>query len=286
MVTFLGDSEFGDRDSALVDSVVASWIRRDREAALAWAEGQTLSEGARLSLVKGIAGSLVETDPDGAADYVTGLGSAAERESASAALLSGWASKDAAAAERWIGESLAEAERPAAYDALVTALAGTDLAEATRLFNEHPPAEGSNPFYSGARQIAYRWALTDPQAAADWATSITDSRSRLRAIKAVSENWARTTPRDASEWVSNHFDPGPERDIAVHALATQILVDDPPAAFEWASSISDTRKRDNFLTDVTRYWRESDPAAARAAVNASDIPTESRTMLLSELPGG
>jgi hypothetical protein len=66
---------------------------------------------------------------------------------------------------------------------------------------------------------------------------------------------------------------------AISSLSQQLARDDPERAFAWAMATPAGPARDGALTNAYRAWSRKDPAAARAALEAAELPEHTRTKL-------
>ena len=145
--------------------------------------------------------------------------------------------------------------------------------------------------------IAKGWALTDPQAAAQWAASLESSEDQVSAALGVVPVWAEKKPEDCLEWTSNlpagnmrevslveiadtwvsrepdkalsrflamKSEDGTERGL--HAITAQWPLDDPDKAIEHIAALDPANRRDEFLEtalvsltnqDPDRVWSEA-----------------------------
>jgi hypothetical protein len=61
------------------------------------------------------------------------------------------------------------------------------------------------------------------------------------------------------------------RDRAVQGFSWSLLESDPEAAFVWASSIDEPKRRDSQLRNLALLWLRRDPDAAVAWIGSSDL---------------
>ncbi len=133
-----------------------------------------------------------------------------------------------------------------------------------------------------AGSLARRMAATDPQAAAQWAVSLTNADERRSAVSSLTARWADADSYEASEWVAG-LPAGAERDIAARALAGSIARDDPESAWTWAANISDNGMRLDSLQTAFAQMKERDPQRARQLLNAPHLSASERTVLQGAL---
>ena len=126
---------------------------------------------------------------------------------------------------------------------------------------------------NAANHTASDWCGRDANGAAAWAVSLPDGKVREQAIAGVARQWAEFDTVAASEWISQ-LSAGPDRDMATAPLVHQIASTDPEAALAWASSVTDADQQVNLLTSTLTAWKNFNPAAARNALDQSDLPDE------------
>lgn len=140
----------------------------------------------------------------------------------------------------------------------------------------------ANQRLRAARSLASRMAATDPEAAAAWATSLTDASQRTSAIGGLTDRWARADSYEASAWIAS-LPAGPDRDSAAVSLVSSIAQSDPESAWTWAASIGDESERSNSLGIALMTLKERDPQRARQLVLNLDPAIPGRPALLEML---
>ncbi len=145
--------------------------------------------------------------------------------------------------------------------------------------------------------IARGWALTDPQAAAQWAVRLETSEDQVSAVLGLVPVWAAKDPEACLAWTSTQH-AGSMREVALvevadtwgskepqealarflsmkseagterglHAITAQWALDDPDMAIERVAALPAEQRRDEFLEtvlvsltnqDPDRVWKES-----------------------------
>jgi hypothetical protein len=263
---------------------VSSYLaRRDRTAALEWAERLTSSEARRFAM-QSVLQQWATDDPKAAAEYCASH--PVETPELISSAVAGWVRKDPSGALAW-ARSLPEGpQREAALVSGISSLAASDpqqaanLATTTLSGNKQSQALGS---------IAGAWAVTDPSAAAAWASKLSDGSARMNAESNVASVWVRQDPATAAAWalrlpnshaistiarewaaqdsaaVARWLDTVPSgnaRDSAVSNFSRAVADSDPEGAVTWAATISQPAQRDSAISDVYQQWRRTDPKAA------------------------
>ncbi|MCH1503000.1 MAG: hypothetical protein L7V86_05410, partial [Verrucomicrobiales bacterium] len=76
---------------------------------------------------------------------------------------------------------------------------------------------------------------------------------------------------------------GPDRDAAVRQLVSHVQMDDPSAAFAWATTLSEEGRRTKFIQGVISQWKQTDPNAALQALQSADLNNEDYNRLAKQL---
>jgi hypothetical protein len=260
-----------DQQKDALESVMYALINRDPEAALAFASRhpETNDEKYRERILE----SWVKRDPKAAMaaavqDAVTSNNPELIRNT-----IEEWCKSDPAAATQW-----ANAHEGAGHvTARAMVLERRAREEPEAVLQEHTALlrAGGDPRELGrlTGALADSLAGKDVNTARAWAESLPEGELRYRALHEVTEEWVRRDAPAASEWI-RALPSGELRDDAARELTSAIAGRDPAGAFEWARSIGNTKIRESALTGVMRIWREVDPEAARAALDA--LPAEVR----------
>ena len=119
----------------------------------------------------------------------------------------------------------------------------------------------------------------DPQAALNYALTISDSSAQSRSVGDICAALGRHGSDRGGTWI-NSMPAGPARDAAVAAFASAVSSTDLQAAVGWAQSISDETARTSALQRVSRrvLWR--DPDNGLATLQGAGVPPE----ILQALP--
>jgi hypothetical protein len=148
--------------------VVNQLISQRGEEAARDAVMTVADEGLRNSMLRQLAGKVAGTDPQKAVGWVTSMPDGEVKSAALADVIGQWVQKDAQAAAMYM----------------------------TKL----PVGEATDaPRARFARSIT----KIDPAAAADWASSISNSETRMESLSAVVGNWMQTDSDAAKQWVEN-----------------------------------------------------------------------------------
>jgi hypothetical protein len=133
--------------------------------------------------------------------------------------------------------------------------------------------------------LAYTWAQKDATAAANFAAGLPAGPSRRQALVNAVVVWAERDVVAASNWL-DRFDPHPDNDSAVAAIATstQVVNQNPDVALSWAESIVNTEQRVDAIHQIAHQWNRKNPGAARQYIQSTPLLTPAqRTELLQSL---
>lgn len=140
--------------------------------------------------------------------------------------------------------------------------------------------EESRP--QAAMAVAGRMAAADPQAAVQWANSLSDASQKELALRGLIGSWANADSYEASAWVDT-LPQGRDRDHAAAALAGSVVQSDPEAAWTWAASIGDNQERLTALGMTFSQTLHQDPQRARHLLSIGNIPADVRARFLEAL---
>ena len=78
----------------------------------------------------------------------------------------------------------------------------SDPIATAKWLNSFPPKVEMDPVVN---EFVNRISTRDPEGAAGWALSITDPKTRKKAVQKVMSAWERTNPEQAKAWQQNNF---------------------------------------------------------------------------------
>jgi hypothetical protein len=274
--------------STLMEETMRAWGFNDGRAALAASEkveDEELRESLRQAVVTGW---VMSRDRLGATEYAATV-SDPKRRSRLALRLAGYAKRDGPEAVIAWADAVPE-DAPNDFKATVFSFAAGAVA---RLDPEHVA-----PWYEARmkhaytrkalRIIAYKWAeFHDPRAAVAWIESLPVQEDREaergEASRAAFRTWAAEAPEEVEAWIET-ASAGSTRDGAIEEY-TRVIVDaSPDEALRWAGQIQDEEVRRRRTLRYTRKWFVTDPDAARAWIDAADVPPEWRDQILNNFP--
>jgi hypothetical protein len=304
----------------VAESIGESWVETDPKAALAWAKQQTDSE-IKDSILEGISRIMTQKDPqelfayaealppgvsqdrlikdvwrtfywfplrfdDGKQGVVARMQALPEgrtKELAASGISQGMAGKDLKAAidmASGIGDT---GIRTQALEKVgVRSNYYRDPGAATQSMQTLPVGPTRDLVTKGISRVM---SMTDPQAAFDMASGIGDTGLRSEAEKEAAQFLCNKDLDTAIQWMQS-LPVGRTKDSAACGISKWIVIakNDPQAAMEMASGISDTGLRTQAEQFAAEKWLTKDPAAATQWINSSALPQEVKTQLIRKPP--
>ena len=245
--------------------------------AIQWAQTLT-SDSARNAALVSITSGWAKTDPEAASRWAMTLDaeSPARGESLRAAL-SYWALQDPSAAGSFV-QTLPQVDQSSAAAMIAATYAQNNVADALTWAQSLPFDDGRQ---TALREIITRWADNQPQDAANWVMNEPDSNLKPEHVRTVLTDWFSHDEKAATTWAQT-LQPGPSRDAAYNVLATQTTSQSPTTAIKWAQGIGAPDLRETRLEQVAIAWLQSDRAAARTWITASELSPETKNRLLQQ----
>jgi hypothetical protein len=227
--------------SEVLHRLAHHWVRRDPEAALAWAE--QLSGPGQWEALEVMLHGWAEADPAAAAAYAAAMPGSEHSLRMVRDMARRWAERDRASAVEW---ALA-LDNPAARE---RALAG----------------------------VVEYWGQQAPAEAATFAAELGDVSDRREVLNAAARQWAGTNTGEALAWAQN-LPPG-DREQATRAILRHVAERDPTRAAALyeelagreAGAAGDLKPHElqRMAREIAWVWSSSDPAAA--ATWATQLP--------------
>lgn len=240
------------RDHALA-AALRSLAVRDPELALSLAE--TLDERARLDALMGIVASWIRVEPDAALAWF-GQADRTFRQTALPIVAQSYAEQDIERALVWLlGQSDLDPIRAA--QGLLLQLAKRDPRYTAELIDTR-----ANPATRDAasRIIAMEWVHKDPQAVWLWSESFDDGPAKEFIVHQVFRHWALFDVNSALAHLTG-LEIGPEYDAAA-VITLRGLRRDPERAEALYATISTPRYRSVGARELVRLFKQTDPVRA------------------------
>ena len=282
-------------------------------------------------------------DGRSAIGFATGITEQRERQTAIAAILRGWSRQKPAEAWGWVVEHSGTTRRAERWlEIILTNLGGKDRMTAFDLLQRIPDSDfreemalvvmeqilrwerptsgldwlGELPRPTqpaAAAFVAKRWALSNPEAAADYLREAYPSQEE--GLGAVLREWVFQDAEAAVNWVWDHYN-GESRTVLMDLLAEEWVANDgptplaqwlnsrgphatldgaieqlalataevePATALVWAQSVSDSEERATLEIVIGRAWLRTNPAEAADSLPLLLETEEARSMLLPEV---
>lgn len=163
-------------------------------------------------------------------------------------------------------------QRIALFSRLTAAQWDENLGEVLgRNAGDYAPVLASLPTAStlGARRtFMEQWGEQDPEAAAQWLSSLPDDAATEPAAAGLAASWESYDEHAAAAWAAT-LPAGPARDGAANSLANAFARSHPEEAWQWASAVSDPETRAEAFYSVAYHWRDESPEEFRAAYAAA-----------------
>ncbi|MBV63704.1 MAG: hypothetical protein CMP45_04270 [Rickettsiales bacterium] len=300
------------RSLDLVHATGHIWAEQDQQAAIDWA--MSLQDPAlRQRALRGSAGVWARTDPSSASAFALEIKNPYERHGVIESVARRWSRQETKESLDW-ALSMQGEDRNRATRAIIEEIADHDPKQAAGLLSEISASltsdgSGGRIHRDIASEVAERWASTNPDEAAEWIADLPESQHIKReAAQRVADRWASTNPEEAAEWavelpesdnIRRHavervadrwlkYDSlsasewiaempiGEARDAAAGELVRNISDSDPAAAFSWANSVGNEGYQTHLMEEVIEGWHNTDPNAARSALQATDLSARQR----------
>jgi hypothetical protein len=177
-----------------------------------------------------------------------------------AAIAERLATTDGADALNWAA-SLPPALRADAAQGALAGWAATKPQDAAAYVSSRHDADGSEVVFE-------KWSATEPETAALQAASLADPALRERAVNGLLTGWQDAAgSADINDWAAT-LSPGPGRDAVNAVLARDLADAEPQKAWQRAAAIEDSASRAAALREIVETTAETDPAAAKALIDA------------------
>jgi len=192
----LAASDLGEEDRGRAYARIADrWAGEDFEAAEAWI--RTLSGGERDEAMAAALGTLASTDPEGAASRALAMAEGEARDEAMGDVAQAWSRQSPAEAASWLVEQ-APADGDDAMRRVMGNYVSQDAVAALDFIQAQEPGEMRD-----AGVQSYLWTQRDADVATslELAESISDERSRERAIGMTARRWMEEDAEAARAYV-------------------------------------------------------------------------------------
>ncbi|WP_309382752.1 hypothetical protein [Cerasicoccus frondis] len=267
---------YGEAFSASMRHVASQWAAQDPQAALQWLTTQ--SAGPERNQAYGeIIESFATHQPQAAMDYFMSLPTDDRTPANLRKLASGLGSYNNEIAADMIAQLDDPDMQREMMRGMMSNWANRDAPSAWQYAAEHDIDVSDN-----IGLMAFRWSESNPQEAAEWATSLEPGKSSQSAIYSTFKYWTLHSPDEASA-AALALPEGDQRDTALAAASYAAMEYYPESAFSYAANIDDAEKRVSNVKSVLYGWVKQDPAAAEEALRQSDLHVDEINRLLKEV---
>jgi len=276
-----------------VDQISLNWAEQDPQADVAWLKsiegtfsstnpngGPDIGGMYYNTAMRGAVSTWAANDADAASAYVLSLGiDAPQYNQLLGTVATSRFNADPEATLAWIDTLSEDGTRSIAIGTIVRPLAAVDPYQALDL--AYQIADG--PVQDTAvGNVITAWSSTAPVAAADALSSMPEGNSLTLATQSVATSWIQSDPAAAAAWIGS-LPEGDAYNVAARAEVTALISSNPASAFSWGVTIGNPNMQFNQLNGVVQVWAHKDPNAAQAAVQAADLPNDTRAQLLDTI---
>jgi hypothetical protein len=265
--------------AALLRAALKGWGTTNPEAAVAWAQTETVMDQAQAvnALLQGavqdpdqaasVTAALIKNDSSRAAEYggdlISALTEAGQFERAANFAAGGAAN----CREDWMLPAYSRWAEFQPQAAVASAMQITDPGLREAALNA----------------ITVGWSPTDPKGMVDFAQNNLPAGQQDFALSSAIGFWADSDPAAAATWINQNTS-GPQTDTGVSEIAlSPQLAQNPEVAITWAESILNPQLRLETLTTLIEKWTAVDRASAENYIRNSPVLTpEDRTQLLDQ----
>lgn len=248
-------------------TILSTWASEDAEGAIQWAEANHDGDDANpymAGVIRGIAGS----DPNRATQLLSAMPRSRERGRALESMLPHLLTQGPDSVKSWIGALDDEPLRDGAILRAAEPLAAVDP-EGTVSWLRANPGEGSRRRMDDVFEV---WASDDESAATSALAALPAGDDRSNALRGVVSATAGEDPQRALELMNQYSDDVNDR--VLQNFVWHSFGNDPAAAVDQISRISDTRQRDRTYVRILDRWLERDEDAAFSWVEANQVPDQ------------
>jgi hypothetical protein len=259
------------REPGPLAEILKVWMAEDPSAALTWIE--QLPEGlATGDVLAALSRALADEDPHQAIEVTARMPEGKAQNSALGKLMRSWGGKDFAGALQWAREQ-DEDMQLTLLPPLVSQLAPRDTSAALELALSIRGEDGQR----AVRSVLRSWTMKDPAAAAAWAA---EQPNNAALLPAVAFSWASQDPAKARDWIGA-LPSGETKDAALLSGVRCIVQGDRPQTAEpWVEAIGDPERRESAYWELGHAWLRFNPKEARAWLQNAPLSEKHKQDLL------
>ncbi|MDX1952967.1 MAG: hypothetical protein SFY81_12365 [Verrucomicrobiota bacterium] len=266
----------GQQRANVLSSMMSQWGNEDLDSAIAYLK-EVPAGREREQMFQSLSYQWAQSDPTGAYNHVMTL-TEREQQNLIPNIFSSWAGDNPSAA---IAQAQQMPEGPlmtTALGAAISTWAGAAPDQAAAFVASLNDENLQSIFVPS---VVSQWANTDPGLAKDWVMQFPEGSTKLHVMETLASQWAQQDPVATGEWLTT-LPNGQGREKAVGAFIDSITYNHPETAAQWAESLADESERNMRMENSGRQWLNEDPEAARAWINSSSLPLETKERLLQE----
>ncbi len=267
----------GQRDSFLA-SALAKWAQIAPPDAAKFFDTTSAAGKHFYWTASTIAQNWAALDPQSALSWAQSL---AEKDGFNHAIngaVTGWWSKDHAAAEAHALAHLSDSSGRQLATHLANYIYSRDPERAKDWVNNLPDVQART---QATNMLVAQMGWSDPKAATEWAATLPPD-VRDSSLRQAVHTWAATDPSATGDWINTLR--GVARDQAASAYTNGLVGRDPAVAAQWAMSISDAKLRGSSLDRVASEWLRKNAAEASTWIQNSGLPVDQKQRLLALAP--
>lgn len=257
-----GDNMSKERQYGLASEAIRNWAKTDPMKALEFAQNGELGKIDGNRMVLEAINTAARTDLATALTMAEQIQDDKTRIRSTATLADRYFKENPDGALAWATNLQDEAMKRQALDEITKDMAREDPTRAAELalseFGDKIP-------YEAASNIAGQLAVDNPQSALDFVGNLAEENVRAEAMEQIVRQWAKDDISEVGAFL-NDQPASPEMDKAVAAFASAAYKQDPVTAMDWASSITEPRRRAATVGKLYFDWRRNDKEAANSWV--------------------
>jgi hypothetical protein len=264
-----------DRED-MARSIAMMWVQSDPDAALSWMTG--LEGPERESVLRSAAQWVPEFDLDTAMRWLPRLDEETQRTWRARIASSLAAQGSIQEARSFLARFEGSEDYPSLLASAIDNIAQNDITAAAGMAELLPAGPERDSLYG---RIASEYSYQDPQQAASLLGSISDENERAQATGTVAMMWSQHDPVAAEQWAGS-LPRGAARDTAI---MSQVSTWDEmtPSRRLLVNSIGDPERRKQALITHVHTIAQSDPQQAERLMHDMDLSADERQQLREEI---
>ena len=247
------------------NTILATWVTTDPEAAIAWANDNYEGDGANPYMV-GVIRGLAQYDPARASELMSSMPFSEARGDALNALLPHIMSQGGDAAKNWATGIEDDRLRDGAIRRVAEQLAKDDP-RGTAEWLSNNGGEAANGAIDNVMGV---WAREDSSAAVAHFEGMPAGELRTNALRGLTNQMAMESPSEAANFLDAHAsdaDDNTYRQFVWHSFR-----DEPAVAADYIARIGNEGERDQMYRRTLEGWMWQDMDSAKQWINSNQLP--------------